>query len=68
MLTLHDVHTIEAGLKDVTIEDGTITGIASPAKGNPANNETRIYFDDALIFPGLINSHDVRRWIIGKRD
>jgi len=58
MLTLHDVHTIEAGLKDVTIEDGTITNITSPAKGNRANNETHIYFEDALIFPGLINSHD----------
>jgi len=57
MLILHDVHTIENGLKDVAIEDGTIRAIGSSAKSK-ANNETHIYFDDALIFPGLINSHD----------
>ena len=58
MLILHDVHTKEDGLKDVTIEDGTITNITSPAKGNRANKEKHIYFENALVFPGLINSHD----------
>src|ERR1041385_6225624 len=58
MLILHDVHTIEDGLKDVAIEDGAITNINSSTKGNRANNETHFYFNDALVFPGLINSHD----------
>jgi cytosine/adenosine deaminase-related metal-dependent hydrolase len=46
--------------KHITVTNGTITAVKD-AKRYPANgreNETRIEFDNAIAFPGLINSHD----------
>src|SRR5215211_3746221 len=58
MLTLHNVHTIEEGVKDISLKDGKIVNIFSPGEGNANNSERHLYFDQALVFPGMINSHD----------
>ena len=44
------------GAKDLQIDDGKITAILSSSQGNGL--PSRLSFEDALVFPGLINSHD----------
>src|SRR5258706_11703399 len=58
MITLHNIHTIQEGIKNVTVKDGRVINIFSPGKDHENNNGAHLYFNDALIFPGLINSHD----------
>ncbi|QEC66170.1 amidohydrolase family protein [Panacibacter ginsenosidivorans] len=56
MTVLHNIHTIEESTIDVILKDGKITDIQAEEKGN--DNALHLYFDNAFIFPGLINSHD----------
>ena len=57
MITLHNIHIIKEGLKDVICNNGKITSISTADKENNSNG-AHFYFDNALAFPGLINSHD----------
>src|SRR6478736_7823521 len=56
MTVLHNIYTIQGDIKDIILKDGKITGISSEEKDN--DNALHLYFDNALVFPGLINSHD----------
>jgi cytosine/adenosine deaminase-related metal-dependent hydrolase len=58
MTILHNVHTINEGVKTIFIDHGLIhfavdrTGNTSPAK------VLHLHLDHCIAFPGLINSHD----------
>ena len=55
-MILSNVHIIgQQGLKDIQITGGLITTIAGAGDTETAGN---IHFDNAIAFPGLINSHD----------
>lgn len=54
MITLNNVHRInEQTAGSISINNGQITYL----NGNN-HNALQLYFDDAIVFPGLINSHD----------
>jgi cytosine/adenosine deaminase-related metal-dependent hydrolase len=56
MTVIHNIHTIQENIKDITLKEGKITGISSEEKDD--DNALHLYFDNAFVFPGLINSHD----------
>jgi cytosine/adenosine deaminase-related metal-dependent hydrolase len=62
MIVLHNIHTINEGVKNITIKDGKIISVSSAVRNftNNSNNTAclHLHFDNAFSFPGLINSHD----------
>lgn len=44
--------------KDIKIENGIISEIESPGFFDHSKNEVTLKFEDSIVFPGLINSHD----------
>ena len=56
VMILHNVHIINDGVKNISISKDTISKIS--LAGNSDGNEMKIYFDNAIAFAGLINSHD----------
>src|ERR1044071_6933562 len=57
MLTLHNIHTKGRAISDITVNDGKIKNISLP-QNDYENSNVHFFFDDALAFPGLTNSHD----------
>lgn len=56
MTTLHNLHIINKGILDISIEHEKITAIESNSL--PNKNGIDLYFDNAIAFPGIINNHD----------
>lgn len=46
------------GKVDITIRNGKIQAIEEGSKSVAIRDEVRMEFDNAIVFPGLINSHD----------
>ncbi len=46
------------GTKDIKVEEGIITNIRDSGHPDYSNDKMEINFNDSIIFPGLINSHD----------
>jgi cytosine/adenosine deaminase-related metal-dependent hydrolase len=59
-MILYNVHTIAGNAADnIHIQNGLIAAINADSKKLPASQSTlHLHFTDALVFPGLINSHD----------
>jgi hypothetical protein len=58
MIVIHNIHTIHESSKNITINAKKIAPISPTRKDNEPENSLHLYFDDAFVFPGLINSHD----------
>lgn len=54
-MILNQLHTTDGKSVHIRTEGGTIARVQPAAF---TNNEPRLYFDGALVLPGLINSHD----------
>lgn len=58
-MQLCNVHIVgKEGLYNLRIDNEIITAISENKNYSEKNNEPSIYFNDAIAFPGLINSHD----------
>jgi cytosine/adenosine deaminase-related metal-dependent hydrolase len=55
-MILHNVHIINDGLKNICINNDTISKISSIENVEPGS--IQIHFQNVIAFPGLINSHD----------
>jgi len=58
MISLHGVHLMNHGPGRINIEGSTIASMHLPDHDGQDDRSTRFHFDDAIAFPGLINSHD----------
>lgn len=56
MITLKNIHVINEGIKDIAIDGDTIAAVSSNGLTN--KNAGNICIDNAIAFPGIINSHD----------
>lgn len=56
MLTLHNLHIINEGAKDIFVDKGLIHFTATGAETTEAGQH--LHFENCIAFPGLINSHD----------
>jgi cytosine/adenosine deaminase-related metal-dependent hydrolase len=59
-MILYNVHNVASDLlQHIHIHDGLIAAVSADSKHLPANAaRIHLHFSDALVFPGLINSHD----------
>jgi cytosine/adenosine deaminase-related metal-dependent hydrolase len=59
-MILYNVHNVaEDTLQHIHIQNGTIAGIKKQSAHLPATiAKVHLHFKDAIVFPGLINSHD----------
>ncbi|SEW44819.1 Cytosine/adenosine deaminase [Chitinophaga sp. YR573] len=55
-MILHGLQLMNGDLRSIFIHGDKIEQVLSPNDNNPV--ERNIYFEDCLVFPGLINSHD----------
>src|ERR1700761_4498733 len=46
------------GVNDVLIKNDRIAAVTSPAPASVSDDTPTLSFDGALVFPGLINSHE----------
>src|ERR1700694_6294791 len=58
MISLHDVHLMDQDARMINIAGRTIASILPPDHHGQENQSTHFHFDNAIAFPGLINSHD----------
>jgi len=58
MISLHGVHVIGQGIKDINIEGKTIASILPRDRDAGRKQSIHFQFEAAIAFPGLINSHD----------
>jgi len=58
MISLLGVDLIAQGARNIHVEGGTISSIRAPGEDVEPAQSTHLHFENALAFPGLINSHD----------
>jgi cytosine/adenosine deaminase-related metal-dependent hydrolase len=58
MIILNNLQLINDGLKNIQLRNGKIIHISSDKIFFGNSNALQLYFENALAFPGLINSHD----------
>jgi len=58
-MQLRNLHNVaDQELVDIRIANGVIKDVIGDPQKDSISNEPTIIFDDAIVFPGLINSHD----------
>ena len=58
MLMLHNVHVLGQGLRDISVDGETISQVRVSNSSGEKDAAISFHFDQCLVFPGLINSHD----------
>src|ERR1044072_562911 len=56
-IALQNVYSLNGKIEEILIVDGKIKNINKP-RSNNHKNKFQISFENAIVFPGLINSHD----------
>lgn len=57
-MILHNLNIINQGINSIKIDCEKISAIYEGTDGQDEPDETHLYFDNCIAFPGLINSHD----------